>query len=100
MFACALFSQAVRDYTATKPRDTGHFMCETRISIWRVNRTSAEWFLFKDVDYMGTFHIFCILIRIDPNTARKILINRKHDLADIVKKLVNAAKALDIANDK
>jgi hypothetical protein len=104
MLAVAIFAQAVRDYTAPLPKDTGHASVDNRRKSWKVNHVSAEWFLFKDVDYMGRFHIFCMLVRIDPNIARRELLVNKHNMAGIVEKLFystrNTTKALDIANDK
>jgi hypothetical protein len=98
--ATAIIAQAVRDYTAPYPIDTGHKSVDNRRKQWKVNHVSAEWFLFKDIDYMGRFHICCTLIRIEPNMARKLLLECKHDLAGIVEKLKNNAHDVLTSTDK
>jgi hypothetical protein len=112
MLACAIIIQAIKDYSQPEPRNTGTTGAQGRISNWQVDRGTADYFLFKDIDYMGAFHMVCILIKINPNTARKMLIDNISNFRGFIVELdkrgrsensrhyKKAAKALDIATDK
>jgi hypothetical protein len=104
--ATSILIHGIREYIAPMPKDTGHPSVDNRRKQWAKYKAEADFFLFRDYYLNGSFHMCCMLMKMDALTARKALLKANEGgpvkLKELIKTLdrENKSKALGIANDK